>query len=70
MRKSKVNALAEGMGEQVCQKEYRSCSRGLTHAHRDCADRPASRDLVVARQRARLVIAERVCLYLDSVSGC
>jgi hypothetical protein len=44
-----VNALAERINEQVCLKEYRSCSGGLTHAH--CAGQPASRDLVVARQK-------------------
>jgi hypothetical protein len=45
---SKVNALAERINEQVCLKEYRSCSGGSTHAH--YAGQPASRDLVVARQ--------------------
>ena len=58
MCESTVNALAEGRGEQVCWEEDQSYSGGLTHAH--CADPPASRDLVVARQGARLTIAERV----------
>ena len=58
----KLNALAESMREQARQQEDCSCSGSSTHNH--CAGWPASRDLAVARQGARLTITERVCVKL------
>ncbi len=48
-------------------KEYRSCSGGLTHAH--YAGQPASRDLVVARQKldSRSLGGSAYCLDSESM---